>query len=130
MNNRFSKKENLKSRKDIEILFSSGKTISDYPIRVVFTKKSEKTGVPINMGVTVAKKNIRLAVKRNLIKRRVREAYRLNNHELKTTLNTLNVELNIMIMYTSQQIFTYNQIEEKIKVILNRLNTDCEKDCR
>lgn len=127
VNNQFPKKENLKSRKDIGLLFANGKTMHAFPLRLVVAKKSTPTGVLINMGVTVAKRNIRLAVNRNLVKRRIREAYRLNNHELKETLSRLNMELNIMMVYTSQQISTYDQMEEKIKVILNRLNSWCEK---
>ena len=116
-NNKYAKNEKLKSKKDIDLLFSKGKTINAFPLRVIFASKTDSTGIPINMGVTVSKKNIKLAVQRNLIKRRIREAYRLNNSELKKT----NSELNIMFIYTSKQILPYKEIEDKIKVLLTRL---------
>jgi ribonuclease P protein component len=120
-NYKYSKKEKLKSKKAIEILFSKGKSISAFPLRVIYISKPEKEGVPINMGATVSKKNIKLAVKRNLIKRRIREAYRLNNRELKIQLEKSEIELNLMLIYTSKQILPYKEIEAKIKVILTRL---------
>jgi len=120
-NNKYSKKEKLKSKKAIDVLFSKGKSINAFPVRVIYSSKSEKEGIFINMGVTVSKKNIKLAVNRNLIKRRIREAYRLNNNDLKTHLKNTNSELNIMFIYTSKQILTYKEIEPKIKVLLTRL---------
>ena len=83
--------------------------------------------IAIKIWVAVPNKNIRLAVQRNLIKRRIREAYRLNNQALKKSLEKSEIELNLMIIYTAREIFTYKEIEEKIKVILNRLNALCEK---
>ena len=116
-NNKYSKKEKLKSKKAIDLLFSKGKTINAFPIRLIYIPKTELEEDFSNMGVTVSKKNIKLAVNRNLIKRRIREAYRINNNELKNT----NSKLNIMFIYTSKQILPYKEIEAKIKVLLTRL---------
>ena len=60
----------------------------------------------------------------------MKEAYRLNNHELKESLKETEQELNVMFIYTAKEIFTYNQIEEKIKVILKRLKALNEKDSK
>ncbi len=120
-NNKYSKNEKLKSKKAIDLLFSKGKSINAFPIRAIYVSKTEFDGISINMGVTVSKKNIKLAVNRNLIKRRVREAYRLNNHEFKKHLINTHSELNLMFIYTSKQISSYKEIEDKIKVLLTRL---------
>jgi ribonuclease P protein component len=121
INNNFSKYEKLKSNKDIELLFSKGKSINASPIKAVYYKKETVSGTLINAGVSVPKKYIKLAVKRNLIKRRIKEAYRLNNKKLKSILNITDSEINLMFIYTSKQILPYKEIEDKIKVILKRL---------
>jgi len=117
INNRYPKDEKLKSKKDIDALFSKGKFINAFPLRVIYLPKITSDKALINMGVTVSKKKIKLAVNRNLIKRRIREAYRLNNIELKKS----KLELNLMFIYTSKQILPYKEIEAKIKVLLTRL---------
>jgi len=121
MRAQFSNTEKLKSKKNIDLLFSKGKSINAYPIRAVYLPKEELNGVPVKVGVSVPKKKIKLAVNRNLIKRRMREGYRLNNHELKDQLKRVEKELNLMFIYTSKQISSYKEIEDKIKVILTRL---------
>ena len=121
LDNKYSKNEKLKSKKSIDLLFSKGKSINAFPIRVIHHHKDEKNGTPINAGFTVSKKNIKLAVNRNLIKRRLREAYRLNNNELKSQLKKTESEINLMFIYTSKQILPYKEIETKIKVLLTRL---------
>ncbi len=120
-NNKFSKHEKLKSKKTIDMLFSKGRSINNGPIRVVFLPKQDPSNIPANVGVAVPKKNIKLAVNRNLIKRRLREAYRLNNHPFKTHLITNKIGLDLMFIYNTKQILTFNEIEDKIKVILTRL---------
>ncbi len=118
---KFSKKEKLKSQKEIELLFKQGKSINQFPIRLIYKVKAEKNNISINFGVSVPKKKIKLAVNRNLIKRRIREAYRLNNYDLKTKLLESEKEINMMMIYSSEQILSFKEIEEKIKVILSRL---------
>lgn len=121
LNNKFSKLEKLKSKKSIDLLFQKGKSINIAPIRVVYLPKQESNNIPANVGVAVPKKNIKLAVNRNLIKRRIKEAYRLNNNTFKTHLLTNNISLDLMFVYNSKQILPYGEIEDKIKVILTRL---------
>ena len=121
INNKYTKNEKLKSKKDIEHLFKKGKSVNAFPIRAIHVKKAEPKGILINTGVTVSKKNIKLAVHRNLIKRRIREAYRLNNSELKQHLKNTELEVNIMFIYSAKEILPFSSIEEKVKVLLNRL---------
>lgn len=125
---RFPKKEKLKSKKDIDALFKKGKAINSFPLKAIFAFKHPEKELVIKFGISVPKKKIKSAVKRNLIKRRVREAYRLQNHELKSNLILHDKALHVMVIYTSEQILPYSLIEEKIKVILSRLSEHCEMD--
>jgi ribonuclease P protein component len=127
-NNKYTKNEKLKSKKAIEHLFKKGKSVNAFPIRAIHVKKSERTGILINAGVTVSKKNIKLAVNRNLIKRRIREAYRINNTELKVHLKEKELEINTMFIYSAKEILPYSLIEEKVKVLLTRLIETNEVD--
>ena len=71
------RKEKLKSKKLIDQLFVEGKSVSSFPVKLIYLK-TDLTEVPVQAGVTVPKKNFKSAVKRNHIKRLLREAYRLN----------------------------------------------------
>ena len=122
INNKYTKNEKLKSKKAIENLFSKGKSINAFPIRAIYTKKPIPENVSINAGVVVSKKNIKLAVNRNLVKRRMREAYRLNNHALKVSLSEKETELDIMFIYSSKELLPFATIEGKMKALLTRLS--------
>lgn len=106
----------------IATLFSQGKSINAFPIRAVYMKQTAEKSSTINTGVVVSKKNIRLAVNRNLIKRRMREAYRLNNQELKAALEQSNTGLRLMLIYVGKEPLPYATIETKIKAVLKRLS--------
>ena len=117
--NTYNKQERLKSKKAIDALFSSGKVINESPVKAFYALNGEGD---LQVGMAVPKRNIKKAVDRNLIKRRMREAYRLNNQALKLLVENKKLGLDIMFVYNSQQILTYQELEGKIKVILKRLS--------
>ena len=75
-----SKSERLKSRKITKELFSVGQSEFQYPLKCLYLECSHVDGDSGSLlfAATVSKRNFRQAVKRNLIKRHIREAYRLN----------------------------------------------------
>ena len=77
--------------------------------------------------MSVPKYNFHKAVDRNLVRRRMREAYRLNKQLLYDNLAGTNVQLYFCITYTSKEIVPYNQIETKIILLLQRLIEENEK---
>ncbi|MFW6246341.1 MAG: ribonuclease P protein component, partial [Tangfeifania sp.] len=79
-NNRFTfqKKEKLCSKKQFDKLFADGSSFLVYPLKVVFIETELSGRYPAQAAFTVSKKLFKSAVKRNLLKRRMREAYRLN----------------------------------------------------
>ena len=77
----YGKQEKLKSRKIIGEIFSDGESFYNYPFRVFYKEVDENIN-PIQVGVSVSKRNFKLAVDRNRIKRLMREAYRLEKYNL------------------------------------------------
>ncbi|AXT61906.1 ribonuclease P protein component [Aquimarina sp. AD10] len=116
MRETFNKKERLKSKKEIELLFSEGKSVSKYPIRLVYRKTVFEDDVTIKTGVSVSKKHFKSAVKRNRIKRLLRESYRKNKYIVANTTH----QFTFMFLYTGKELPEYALIETKIKKILQK----------
>lgn len=77
MNFKLSKKDILRKKKKIDLLFSEGASISSFPLRFVYMKGDEKEASSLEVGFSVPKRNIKLATERNRLKRKLREVYRL-----------------------------------------------------
>lgn len=114
MNATLNNKEKLKSKKEIEQLFADGKSISKYPIRLVYRKSTFKEEVVIKAGVSVSKRNFKKAVDRNRIKRLVRESYRKNKYIVPNTTH----QFAFMFLYSGKEMPEYSLVESKMKVIL------------
>ena len=85
---------------------------------------NNKDGVAVKSIIVVPKKKIRLAVKRNIIRRRLKEAYRLNKIELENMLKNKQLQLSIAVIYQKGKILPYKTVEEEIKLILERLSKE------
>ena len=117
----FPKNQKLCNHKSIERLFDKGKFFSEKPFRFVWNIEENRDNILVKSLIVVPKKRIKLAADRNVIKRRAKEAYRLNKKELESVLVSKNQQLNLAIIYQKQEIVDYKIIEEKIKVLLSRL---------
>ena len=113
----FTKQERLKSKKIIEQLFKEGKSVSVFPLKLVFIKIEHQGSHPIQMGISVPKKRIKKAVARNGIKRLIREAYR---HHKSHVYSTLNEKYAIMIIYTDEKAHKYVFIKDKMISLLEK----------
>ena len=79
----FTKNERLKREQQIDTLFRKGKAFSVFPIRIVYHLVPREAGAaPVGVGFSVPKKRFKTAVKRNLVRRKLVEAWRLNKHIL------------------------------------------------
>lgn len=106
----YPKNEKLKSKRTIDLLFSEGKSVSKYPLRLVFVENPSEEKELIKMGVSVSKKYFKHAVDRNYFKRVLRECYRLNKHIL---IESIEKPYAFMFFYQSKDRLTYHEINEK-----------------
>ena len=113
----YPKSERLKSKTTIDLLFSTGKSVSKYPLRLVYVPVDLPEEEPIKMGVSVSKKYFKKAVDRNYFKRVLRETYRLNKQLL---LPTGQQRYAFMFFYQTSDRLPYAEIEEKTKLLFQK----------
>jgi ribonuclease P protein component len=126
----FKKHERLSGQKIIDTLFSEGKIFVVSPFRVVWLEYELAGQSPAQVLISVSKKRIKNAVDRNLVKRRIREAYRKNKDEFYEFLNRNQVKCAFALLYNSDLIADYKEIEEKINLLLQRFQSEYEKSNR
>tara|TARA_B110000444_G_C18803596_1_gene578749 strand:+ start:628 stop:1002 length:375 start_codon:yes stop_codon:yes gene_type:complete len=120
----FPKKQKLCNETAIKEMFSNGKSFVIPPIRLVWKGEVNSDAVAIKSIIVVPKKNIKLATDRNIVRRRMKEAYRLNKAKIENYLSDNNRQVNIAIIYQNEKILSHKVIEEKIKLILGRLQEE------
>ncbi|MFK5878260.1 MAG: ribonuclease P protein component [Flavobacteriaceae bacterium] len=108
--------EKLKSRKQITQLFDEGLSLKEYPIRLRFLKVYEVDS-QFKVSFSVPKRNVKLAVNRNRIKRLLRETYRLNKHIL---IDTIEGNFVLMFIYTDRTEWEYQDLEKKMISVLHK----------
>lgn len=118
-----SKSERLYLRDEINTVFGEGKAFVVYPLRVVYLYRlgSEHRAAYSSMLVSVAKKRFRRAVKRNRVKRLVREAYRLNKHLLNDVLQERQIYATIAFMVVSDELPDFRTVERAMQKSLIRI---------
>lgn len=126
--NEFPKTEKLCGEIRISKLFAKGSAFIVYPIRMVyhFNEQSNESGVKVL--VAVPKKKIRKAVDRNLLKRRIREAYRLNKGVIVDIMKKSEKSMELALTYVSDQIIDYKELEKKVDMGLNRILKKMQKE--
>jgi ribonuclease P protein component len=80
--------------------------------------------------ISVPKSLFPKASSRNLLKRRIREAYRRNKQTLYDQLAGNGKEIILIITYNTRETLPYEEIRHKIIVLLQRLHEAVEKTPR
>jgi ribonuclease P protein component len=106
----YPKHEKLKSRTLIGTLFTEGKSVGKYPLRLVYVPLPEGEGGKTVVGVSVSKKHFKRAHDRNYFKRVLRETYRHHKHII---MNGIDKPYAIMFLYQTKDRLTFTEIEEK-----------------
>lgn len=119
--NRLRKPERLSRKKIIEKLFAGGsRSFSIFPLRVVWLPV-EELDVQASLLVSVSKRRFKRAVKRNRVKRQIREAYRLNKQPLLEALAEKDLRLALAFIYLSDELTDSAVIAEKMQIALARI---------
>jgi len=114
----FTKPERLKNDKEISRLFEEGKSITVFPIRLIYLFRDGDKQEHIKAAFTASKRNFKKAVDRNRIKRLLRESYRLNKPQLYRSLDTKNYIF--MFIYIGKEAVNMDTINEKIRQLFDK----------
>ncbi len=113
------KQERLYEKMAMEAVFQKGNSIYKPPVKLLWLKENTKSDVAVKVAFSVPKRLFKKAVTRNLLKRRMREAYRKNKiHE-----TGLDVTCSLIFLYNAHKINTYQEIESKIVLTLQHFKT-------
>lgn len=127
----FKKSERLCSRTKIKSLFEKSNTINAWPIKLLWQKAGEAEKAPaMQLVISVPKRNIRKAVLRNKIRRRIREAYRRNKQLLLADNPENAIKCLAIFIFTGKEEITFQETEAKIILLLNRLKHEYAKAAR
>lgn len=122
----FKKEERLTGKKIIDKLFSEGDSFLSFPLKVVFLETSLTSKYPVQAAFSVGKRNFKLAVHRNKIKRKMREAYRLNKFQLYNILEDKQVA--VFFIFIGKETPEYKHVnsamEKGIKKLMAKLSTE------
>ena len=129
MKNTLGKQERLKSKKLIEKLYTEGNSVKTFPLRMVFVQTAHTSDFPCQIGVSVAKRNFKLAVDRNRLKRLMRETYRLQKE---IVYNNLKDPYIFMISYIGREEIKYEELylkmEGLLKIFMNTVNKTADEN--
>lgn len=117
----YPKIEKLCSKIIIDTLFSKSQSLFKYPLKLIWVETKLNAQVPVQSAVSVSKRRFKKAVTRNLLKRRMREAFRLNKSDLYNVLSSENKQVALMFIYQSNDILPFSIIKKSMIFLLKEL---------
>ena len=126
----FPKEEHLTSKLIIDKLYKEGASVVSFPLRAVFIPLEPQEKQPTAaILINVAKKRFRHAVDRNLLKRRIREAYRLNKSPFIEELGAMKKNMAVAILYIDNRHSSTEYLKKKMVKLLAAIIEKEKKEC-
>ena len=119
--NRFNRTERLKQKRLFDALFSGAKRSFAHPLLAIWKPMPLPAKVPIQIGFSVPKKAYKKASDRNTIKRKLREAYRLQKSFLTDHLNEQGAQIALLIVVQKSDNTSYEVLQKKMMVLLQEV---------
>lgn len=120
-NQRFGKAYRICSKIEIDKLFAEGEKLYKFPFSIHFLKHDDKTSTAFQVVTSVPKRLFKHAVKRNRIKRQIKECIRKNKYILEAALQQKQLNLRLFIVYTAKEEMDSETLERKTAAILTEL---------
>ncbi|MBK6834835.1 MAG: ribonuclease P protein component [Bacteroidetes bacterium] len=117
----FRKAEKLCSKKDIELLYKSGSSKTFYPLKIFWKVNKFESSYPARVLITVPKRLYKRAVDRNLMKRRIREAYRHAKPNFYSELVKKEIKMDVLIMYVGKEKEEFTAIQKSLETGLKKI---------
>ncbi len=119
--NSLKKAEILSLKKLISGTFADKKSVTHFPFKIFYRISEIESPYPAQALFTVPKRNFKKAVDRNLLRRRIKEAYRQNKHTLYASLEAQKKQMSLIIIYIGKQKTDYAKIENELSVSLGKI---------
>jgi len=123
MKNTLSRSESLKSYKLIRLLFNEGQSFFSYPYRIFYFYHNADSNIPVKYIISVSKRKIKTAVKRNHIKRLFRESYRTQKHDLLKKVSEENKQLLLAFVFVGNEKIDFAQMQDKTQTALKQISS-------
>lgn len=123
--NSFPKSKRITGKKRLDALFSSGESFIAYPLRVVFLKREKSINTEVAVVVSVSKRNFKRAVKRNRVKRLIRENFRQMQLEFDLFLASQSYSLDVAFLYLKDELPDFNEIQKAMNKTVLLLKSKC-----
>jgi len=111
----FPKKEKLTNKKLFEALFTEGKSLREFPVKLIYLPVHFDDGIPVKVAVVAPKKKFKTAVERNRIKRLLRESYRQNKPLI---FNNIEGNYAFIFLYLGKKVPSFYEVDTAIKKLL------------
>ncbi|MEX1002875.1 MAG: ribonuclease P protein component [Crocinitomicaceae bacterium] len=117
----FPSTERIKSKKLLDTVYKEGEVIKQYPFILRYLKVDFEKGGGVQIVIAIPKKTIKKAVKRNRLRRQIKEIYRHNKSNLLSQFKEKNKGLALFLVYTGKGDEDYHHLENKLTLLLKKL---------